>query len=223
MEGVSEQRSVNITYETLFELARLEKSKEELQKLDATFYQDVITYLKEKYELLKEVKGSLGLFSDADKENTEKQVLNIKRLLRDLYDRREKKMLTMALNKTRANAQIMDVQNLLPEEKLFYESLVSLLEKGRKDMLHGLLDLRMPAGFVEVLQEPRKKQEDFVPASKFKPKDRMRVKFVHAVNKFVGPELEEYGPYESEDVAILPTEIANVLVFKRKAVVIDEQ
>ena len=46
---------------------------------------------------------------------------------------------------------------------------------------------------------------------------------MHAVSKFVGPELEEYGPYESEDVAILPTEIANVLVFKRKAVVIDEQ
>lgn len=225
MAGASEQRSVNITYETLFELVRLEKNKEELQKLDPTFYQDVITYLKEKYDLLQEVKGSLGLFSDSDKDNTEKQVINIKRLLRDLYDRREKKMITMALNKTRANAQIVDVQNHLPEERRFFDAIVVLLQKGRRDMLQNLIELKMPAGFVEIIhEEPQKVKASggFVPAAEFTPKEKTQVKFIHSVSKFVGPELEEYGPFESEDVALLPTEIVNILVFKRKAVVIDD-
>ena len=43
------------------------------------------------------------------------------------------------------------------------------------------------------------------------------VRFVHAVPKFVGPELEEYGPFQEEDVANLPSEVANVLITKGRA------
>ena len=41
--------------------------------------------------------------------------------------------------------------------------------------------------------------------------------------KFVGPELEEYGPFEEEDIANLPAEIADVLISKAKADEIKEE
>ena len=43
------------------------------------------------------------------------------------------------------------------------------------------------------------------------------VRFLHSVPKFVGKELEEYGPFEEEDVASLPAELADVLVRKGRA------
>ena len=228
---VTEERSVNITYETLFELVRLEKGKEELQKLDATFYVDVITYLREKYELLKEIKSSDQLFTPADKENTEKQIINIRHLLRDLYDRREKKIITMALNKTRVNAQIVDMQNMLSEEKKFYESLVTLLEKARKDSLMKILELRLPSSEEHgAVPKEASGEKHFTTPTLASPaavhatkKETAKVKFIHPVPRFVGPELEEYGPFENEDIALLPVEVANVLVYKHRAIIIDEE
>ena len=41
--------------------------------------------------------------------------------------------------------------------------------------------------------------------------------------KFAGPELEEYGPFEEEDIANLPTEIAEVLINKSKVEEIKEE
>ena len=49
------------------------------------------------------------------------------------------------------------------------------------------------------------------------------VRFLTHVPKFVGPELEEYGPFESEDIANLPAEIAEVLIDKGKVEEIIEE
>jgi len=43
------------------------------------------------------------------------------------------------------------------------------------------------------------------------------VRFLHPVPKFVGRELEVYGPFEREDIANLPKEIAEVLIIKGRA------
>jgi len=40
------------------------------------------------------------------------------------------------------------------------------------------------------------------------------VRFLYAVPKFVGKELEEYGPFEEEDIANLPSDIADILIGK---------
>ena len=45
-------------------------------------------------------------------------------------------------------------------------------------------------------------------------KDTKLVRFLYSVPKFVGKELEEYGPFEEEDIANLPIEIAKVLIDK---------
>ncbi|MFW6231339.1 MAG: hypothetical protein ACOC32_04945 [Nanoarchaeota archaeon] len=78
---------VSITYEKLFDLTRKEKGNEELQKLDTTFFDDLIAYLNDKTHILaKENQGSL--FSKSEKEMTRKQLENIKKIIKDLYAKR---------------------------------------------------------------------------------------------------------------------------------------
>ena len=48
------------------------------------------------------------------------------------------------------------------------------------------------------------------------------VRFLYAVPKFVGKELEEYGPFAEEDIANLPGEIADVLITQGNAEEITE-
>ncbi|MEK6614689.1 MAG: hypothetical protein AABZ32_01045, partial [Bacteroidota bacterium] len=43
------------------------------------------------------------------------------------------------------------------------------------------------------------------------------VRFIKPVPKFLGPELESYGPFEPEDIASLPSQIARILVGKGRA------
>ena len=43
---------VTITYETLFELFRREKERSELQKLDDSFFNNVLRYLKDKQAII---------------------------------------------------------------------------------------------------------------------------------------------------------------------------
>ena len=63
-------KEINITYETLFDLLRREKGREELQDLGETFSQDVVSYLEEKRKILTEDKETLGTFSAEEKEKT---------------------------------------------------------------------------------------------------------------------------------------------------------
>ena len=43
------------------------------------------------------------------------------------------------------------------------------------------------------------------------------VRFIKSVPKFLGPELEIYGPFEENDIASLPSKIAKILVKKDRA------
>ena len=44
-----------------------------------------------------------------------------------------------------------------------------------------------------------------------------KIKFLDTVSKFVGRELEVYGPFESGDTEKLPLELADILIDKGRA------
>lgn len=138
--GNMAEKSINITLETIFDLLRREKSKEELQKLDSSFYQDLVAYLNEKKAMMESQQKSLDLFTEAEKEKSMIQFNNIKRMVKDLYERREKKIINMALNKSKTNAAIIDTSTLLDEERIFYEELVYLFNKFRQDIVLNLIE-----------------------------------------------------------------------------------
>lgn len=212
-----EEKDIKITYETLFELLRREKNREELQKLDDTFYIDVVEYLKTKFDSV--TKPQRDLFSVTEKEKKMRQLRNIQKILNELYERREKKIVSMAINKSRIDSDLIDTSNLLKEEETFFTSLLGLLDSFRINVIRNILDGKLPLLKKEEQtlskEEPKVEQpkEDFKSAEQIKKK----IKFLGQISKFVGPELEEYGPFEINETAELPSKVAMVLIDNGRA------
>lgn len=138
-----DSKEVRITYETLYEILRREKSTDELQKLDHTFCTDVLSYLRDKTKILADAAGKFDVFSVNERDSTQVQLNNIKRILKELYEKRERKIIDMALNKSRTNSNIIDTANLLDIERPIYNELIKTLDSFRKDILLAMLELRM--------------------------------------------------------------------------------
>ena len=58
---------VSLTYEKLFDLTRKEKGNEELQKLEQSFFEDLISYVNDKRDILSREKRNT-VFSKSEKE-----------------------------------------------------------------------------------------------------------------------------------------------------------
>ena len=213
-------QEVVITYETLFELLNRERERPDLQKLEPGFFSDTISYIKDKKKILEAKSDSP--FAVEEKKKTERQLENIYKILKELYERREKKIITLALDKSRTKSNLIDTTALLKEEKVVFDALTGFLDTYRDAILYSILNEKMP--FMQSLQsfEDKKSKEDFKTAFELKRPTKL-VRFTHPVTKFVGPELEEYGPFEEEDIANLPAEIADVLVNKGRVEEIKEE
>lgn len=216
-----DKKEIKITYETLYELMRREKGRDELQKLDESFYLDLLDYLKEKNNLLEEVKQKTDIFSTSQKEKIEIQMKNIKKLVRDLFEKRESKIITMGMNKSRTRSDIIDTSHLLKEEKLFYQVLIDHLFLFREGLLHNVLAFNPPVSLTEKkieaeLRKSEEKKEMGEKKEEAKPEKKL-VRFLGSVDRFVGEELETYGPFEEDDTAYLPVSLADVLMEKGKA------
>ena len=111
---VMETKEVNITYETLFELLKREKDMTDLQKLEPSFFNDFVEYLNEKNKILDKEDS---LFSYDEKKKVEKQIENAKRIIKEIYERREKKILNIALIKSRTKSDVIDISSFLENEK----------------------------------------------------------------------------------------------------------
>ena len=231
---------ITITYETLFDLVRREKSREELQKLDTQFFDDVAAYLKDKIALVEEQKGKM--FSDTEREKVIIQIQSIKKLIRELYERRERKILNLALTKARTEGALVDTSSLLEHENALFSDFNNVILKYRLSLLTTLINpqsqkkevtVTTPSIVAEsqpiVMEQPMVQQEETSPQQEQNeptPLDAgpsIVVRFMHAVPKFVGKSLEGYGPFVEDEIAKLPKEIADILVQKGRAELFDEE
>ncbi len=210
-------QEVVITYETLFELLKRERERSDLQKLDPAFFNDVISYIKDKKKIIEAKSDSV--FAPEEKKKTERQLENIYKILKELYEKREKKIIQLALDKSRTRSNLIDASALLREEKVFFDAVTDILDSYREAILYTVMNEKLP--FMKPLEE-KKPLAEFKSALEVKKNTKL-VRFMYHVPKFVGPELEEYGPFEEEDIANLPIEIADVLVNKGKTEEIKEE
>ena len=242
---------VTITYETLFELLRIEKMKEELQTLEASFLFDVQSYIEEKNSFLYELQHT------ADSVQVEKasiQLQNIKRILKDLLDRRERKIVNLALMKARATQLLIDERAFLTHEKKLFKILCEEIAAHHAVMLQQLIpDSNQPKlvhapddhnsansmSKLSMLKPSMSKQDDSIELQpldeetetemleepqheQFQTSGLIAVRFLHAVPKFIGTDMQVYGPFEEEDVAKLPIELAKILIKKERAESFDQ-
>ena len=225
--------SLVITYETLFDILRKESSRDELQALPEDFYEQVHAYLQEK-----KGESTTGYRSRIEYDNS-------KKIVRELYDRRERKALLLALNKARTQSAIIDTSVLLPQEKNLFHDLVGLLEQTKKGTLAHITGVNKNEHYTnKSTSEPITRQEapkknvpkEQAPLESTEPKNPeetiqetpieskpkknptpqgyKKVRFLHAVPKFVGKDMTIFGPYDPGAETELPEEIVTVLLKK---------
>lgn len=192
---------IKLTYETLFEILRLEKNKGELQQLDKTFFKDFTEYLAEKSEMMRNENDQSKLFGEQENLKTLNELTNIKKIIKELYEKRERKIIDLVINKSRTNSNLVTNTNLLPEEMTLYDALLKVLNENRVNILHSALDINKIT-----LQKAQSNTN----------KELKIVKFKQDVNKFVDKELKPYGPFKINDIAPIPQEIAQILIQKDK-------
>ncbi|MBW2971921.1 hypothetical protein KY359_02695 [Candidatus Woesearchaeota archaeon] len=138
------EKDVVITYETLFELLRIEKNREDLQKLDESFFDDVKAYLNDKREAFESKQSQSLLFAADDKERARLEIENIKKILKQLYDIRERKIINTSLSKARTGVTLVNTANMLPSEMLLFDSISMVLTEFRTNILYKLACGELP-------------------------------------------------------------------------------
>ncbi|MBI5390113.1 DNA replication complex GINS family protein [Candidatus Woesearchaeota archaeon] len=205
---------IKITYEVLYEILRHEKDRPELQLLDQDFYAQVVGYLLQKKEILERQKAQSDVFSLQEKGKVEKQMENIVRLLQELFQRREKKTVMMAINISRTKSQLVNTTTLLPEEQIFLDSLVHVLDAYRDDVFAKLLLFQHPVvrkvNGMTLDSEAREEKKQL--------EQKVKLRFLAPIDTFIGTDLQTYGPYHDGDIAELGREVAMLLINKGKAV-----
>ncbi|MDO8556234.1 MAG: hypothetical protein Q7R96_03610 [Nanoarchaeota archaeon] len=190
-----------LTYESLYEALRREKTAPDLQILSKEFFRQVVEYLEEKEALLKKHQDPIEL------QKSQLQLANIKKMIREVYERRESKIFQLSLFASRTHEK-PDLSPLLPEEKELFNSFLELLNDFREGILTNMLAAR------QVVLKPKAKP---LKTELGEAKSTQTIRLLHAVPQFVGDDLQIYGPFEPEDVAAVPMKVAEVLVQKGRA------
>jgi len=224
---------IKMTLETLYDFLRNEKKREDLQKLEGTFYVDVVSYVREKNALLADQKDSDNPFATGEKEKLEYELRSIKRILKEIHEKREKKIIDIALNRSRTGSNIIDTTSMLREEKVFYTKVLANLDIYRHGVLLKLfqgelpdMGMNHPQINIEVQkQEPKEEKETEKSNQTTNPsatptidtKVMEKIKFLHAVPSFVWKDMKVYGPFDVGDVTEIFPEVAALLVRKGRA------
>ncbi|MBD3319001.1 hypothetical protein GF342_03770 [Candidatus Woesearchaeota archaeon] len=199
---MGEMENTVITYETIYEFLRSEKNKDELQRLNPAFFEDIAHYLAQKEKMLRDSKDKNDVFSQKETRRIEKQLENVRAILSDIYTRREKKIIDMAVNMVRTQSAVVDTSHIHKREKPFFDALLSVLEQYRSSTLKDLLTAK------ERTSEPKEK---------VKTPQGTKVEFLEDVDTFIDTDLNEFGPFSPGDAAVIPTEIAQILAGEGKA------
>ena len=198
-------KEIRMTFQVLFEIVRNERTREELQELAESYFDDVAEYLSQKYEILLS-KHADDVFSLPEKEKTQKELINIRRVVKEIYERRQKKVMRMAMDKAKAPANIVDTSRFLKDERELFDKVMKLLEEHRGTVLEVALQGKKVGKGTDQENNP----------------ETTTVKFTQPVAQFVGTELEIYGPFEPEQTASLPNKIADILVNNGSAEAVKE-
>lgn len=206
-----------VTFQFLRELQKKEKENAELQPIDVNFYKTIAEYVGRKSRM-SEQKSSFGNEDEFEK------VLPI---VRDIFNRRETKIINGALMSARSGAE---VKNMLVEEKILFHHIKNGVSENRKrldDILKGtVLDVKLEGQPEQPVQENNPSALDAIstngqaPTSQEPsiPKAQMvRIKAIVDIPAFVGEDLETYGPWASGTEIDCPKMASDVFVITGKA------
>ncbi|MCD6367838.1 MAG: DNA replication complex GINS family protein [Candidatus Aenigmarchaeota archaeon] len=225
---MSEEENV-ITYETFRKFQRLERESQELQKLPEDFYKSCYEWIKRKNEMYEKTKNTMII----------KEIENVMSIIKDILDRRERKLLMMAIRMVRSN---IPPKNLLPMEAKHFDEIVRHLKEMRESILNIIKGgeseadtedrkelenqetEKIPQDEESVKIEEKeneietdsKKDNEIVPKLKI-PNGFKLIRILDDIPQFVGLDGRTYGPLKKDDLITLEDKVADLLISKNKA------
>jgi DNA replication initiation complex subunit (GINS family) len=125
-----------INYQELRRIQNDEREKRSLQKIDPDFFAQVKRYVNEKNNMLRKMDEKKdNMFSKNSIIRTKKEIENTEQIVRDIIERREKKILLKALIDSRAD--IKNEGDLLECEKKMYVGCYKILKSFRHEIANN--------------------------------------------------------------------------------------
>lgn len=187
-----------LTYKEICKKRRREEAKEDLVEIKEEFYNELSKYIRNKMDRYQDKKEkNKGKMGDRIVKKIEKEIKNTRKMARNIYDKREGKIVLRALSDARRETKIDDTSSMLPHEENLYFQIKEVLEKYRKNLLRHVL-----------FGEYGRKGEG---------KNNKMVQLEEDVPEFVWKNNKKYGPFKKKRIANIPRELANFLIDKGKA------
>lgn len=118
-----------INYKTLRKIQQMERKSPMLTKIDYHFYSELSEYINAlNSRLEKESKSQKQMLLKNEIQNTNK-------IIRSIYEHREKKNLLAAISKARGGRP--DLKNLIDAERDLFDSTLKLMVQSREQLLEG--------------------------------------------------------------------------------------
>ena len=202
-----------ISYRLLRKIQQMEKNTPVLTDLDNNFYTNL-----EKYFL----DLNVHLKSETDehkKKLLDEEIVNTKKIITNIYEQREKKILLTAISKARSGNP--DLKNMIGVERAFFDSILNLINAFRDSILENKKTIDEKK--VEPEQEIKKTIEE-----KNIDKNKNEIKILENNNlnpitrvikdmpNFVGTDVKSYT-LKKNDIVSLPEDMQEMLS-KRKVV-----
>lgn len=213
-----------ISYKTLRKIQQAEKNSPQITKINNEFYQDVTRFLHElETRLGKEKKPQKQMLLAEECQNIEK-------IIRNIYEQREKKIMLAAIAKARGGNPT--IKTLLPEEKIFFDELYHNVVLFRKkifmqdqedekeiDQKEEVKPASEKTKNVSSKKKERKIKEEKIKQDK--PNMHPILRIVDEIPSFVGTDNNTYSLHKG-DILSLPKDMADMLLNKKVAVKINE-
>jgi len=205
------------TYEDLYELLRKEKFDNDLQEITLQHLKKIKEYFDTKKSFLEKQSTSNTFFNSKKLEKVQTELENAKRALRDLYEKRERKVISRAIFSSRMDSKLKDTTNMFKNEELLYLTLIDLLNKN-KDEFFNLFEKGLEKVKIKSAESKPKTLKE-LPTEE---KEKVKVKFLAEIPVLMDEDLNEHGPFAVGQEAELPANLAKILLDQEKIEVQDE-
>jgi DNA replication initiation complex subunit (GINS family) len=202
-----------ISYRLLRKIQQMEKNTPVLTDLDNDFYTNL-----EKYFL--DLNAHLKSESDEHKKKLlDEEIVNTKKIITNIYEQREKKILLTAISKARSGNP--DIKNMVSVEKTFFDSILNLINTFRDSILENkkTIDEKKVEQQQEIKKiteenkiDENKNQINILEKSNLNPISRV----IKDMPNFIGTDTKSYT-LKKNDVVSLPKDMQEMLS-KRKVV-----
>lgn len=189
-----------VKYEDIRRHQRMERNAPNLSSVDGEFYIELAEFVKECKEK----------YSTSSSSEDLRALENTLKIARDIFERREQKLLMKSLQCVRTGEPS---DGVLPKQECeLLDALMKTLRENRQEFERALQGGTAPAKQVQHINDIPKinsgsteNREDL---------NNVLVRILKKIPKFVSADLKEYGPYDSNEIVKLPLREVELLSSK---------